>query len=480
MYLKYQVKSNRRTLIMLTAVLFLMIPFYLFITKEQFDSYYAGDQSSNALKALIECSTVCGFILAFVVPIYQFRFLYKKQMNDLYLSLPMKRSKLFLVQYLYGLAAWIIPLIINFLLGYLVVWFCTDINAISISTLRYEVWLMFLILLITLTVQYTVVTFFSIKCNHMLDSILINGLYVILPVLFYGALNTFLGNQTAELLEIRAWDSFAFQTEIIKFLSLPMYYLTSVLYSLETTLLVNGVAVQLQFTSMSFGILMYWILLGLGIFYLSRKAFIQKKEELCEQRTEVWMTYPFIILSGTFLLILVAINSDWSQMLIAMVFIFIAYCGILFFSQRKIKLKIKDMIIFIALFGVAYGAGFVFQNTSGFGLVEEYPSATKVEYANVSMFGDLVEILGETYDEETMYEHSNLCGKTEKEISDIVALQKLVKQNSVDLEDEDTVGFNFFYTMKDGNEKSRDYIIKVTDENKQQIMQLLESQVQNQ
>lgn len=68
-----------------------------------------------------------GIILcagAFIVAIFGFRYLYSRKTVDLFHSLPVKRSRLFLVTYLNGLFIWLIPMLIS-MLAALVIAFVT-------------------------------------------------------------------------------------------------------------------------------------------------------------------------------------------------------------------------------------------------------------------------------------------------------------------------------------------------------------------
>ena len=59
-----------------------------------------------------------GIILcagAFIVAVFGFRYLYSRKMVDLFHSMPVKRSRMFLVTYLNGLLIWLVPMLVNML-----------------------------------------------------------------------------------------------------------------------------------------------------------------------------------------------------------------------------------------------------------------------------------------------------------------------------------------------------------------------------
>ena len=104
-YAKHYVQTNMRLAIVVVMVLCLFvlgllipeqligIPLFLF---DGSLGYY-HEVGGMAMFFISIC------ILAYLLPLFQFRFLMKRSHSDLYLSLPMERKRLFYVHYVIGL-----------------------------------------------------------------------------------------------------------------------------------------------------------------------------------------------------------------------------------------------------------------------------------------------------------------------------------------------------------------------------------------
>lgn len=96
-YFKYLYKSNRRLLILIWAILFICICFFTTIfTINDFTAY------SEVQTFVTAMSGFCGISISMFVPIYFFRFLYRKRSCDLYFGLPIRKKELFSTTFLFG------------------------------------------------------------------------------------------------------------------------------------------------------------------------------------------------------------------------------------------------------------------------------------------------------------------------------------------------------------------------------------------
>ncbi len=83
---------------------------------DQFDVVkYAEGYIGHNISFFGEYLTVAGGIIAYagavLVGLFGFRYLFKKKMVDTYHSMPIKRNKLFLVNYINGILVWLLPLL---------------------------------------------------------------------------------------------------------------------------------------------------------------------------------------------------------------------------------------------------------------------------------------------------------------------------------------------------------------------------------
>lgn len=467
-YTRYLWKSNRRILILLMVSLFLLIP----VTAGFTSDYTMGIQRPFSLECfnqLIEQSTICGFLLAFFVPIYQMRFLYKKQMNDLYFSLPIRKRQLFDLQFTTGLLGFLVPLIINFLLGYIVAYIYSPD-----STLKLEYLLLFVLLVICLCVEYCIVCYFSIKCNHLLDSLFINGIYVVLPLILALILSSFFMNQSQLLLHENSYDTFVFIDVIANLWSVPLYF-----YNLFANCFVY-IKQEIVFIIEKQYLLMlcYWIVIGVIFYGLAKASFVKRKEESSEQQTTAWMTYPFVISFATLLMILLLFNENHINKLVSFIVIFGIYCGAIFFSKRKIHLTAKNIIVFICLFAASYGLGFVFQVTNGFGLVSEVPAIQDLDYVNIRSY-EYGYGLEESSDAEQV-QHMDLYayGNTKEELEKAVVFQKQMMEKSVNSYHTKAIYIQLNYRSKDGSKHQREYMLESSKETKEMIQAFMKEHLQ--
>lgn len=465
-YIRYQLKSNRRILILVTAALFLFIPVTVGFTFDNTIGIQRPD-ISNCFNQLMKQSMICGFLLAFFVPIYQMRFLYKKQMNDLYFSLPITKKRLFDLQFGSGLLGFLVPLIINFLLGYIVAW----INSPN-SSLKLEFLLMFALLLICLSVEYCIVCYFSVQCNHLLDSLFINGIYVVLPLILLLILSSFFMNQSQLLLHENSYDTFAFVDVIANLWSVPLYYSNLFGTSFQYVNQMIEFVIEKQYLLM----LCYWIVMGVIIYGLAKRSFVKRKEESSEQQTTEWMTYPFVISFGTLLMMLLLVNENHINGLVSIIVVFAVYCGVLFFAKRKIHLSIKNIIVFVCLFAISYGLGFGFQISNGFGLVFEVPDLQDIEsasiyYQNIHLYPAASSDMGQHLD---LY----ASGETKKEIENVIVFQEAIMKKSVSEFEKEMSLIRITYRSKDGSSHVREYSLEGSKETQEKIQAFMKENLQ--
>ena len=155
-YLIHFIKSNR-----ISFILLCLYPFIV-ITLPTISLY---SQPRDMINILLLTTFGYGFLLSIALPIFQFRFLFNKSATDTYFALPIKRNKLFLFEYFLGYLLLTIPLCIQFCISYSFFLFNNPFTPnITRIPLIYAT-----LLLIFLSVQYTITTLFTVKSNNIFD-----------------------------------------------------------------------------------------------------------------------------------------------------------------------------------------------------------------------------------------------------------------------------------------------------------------------
>ena len=113
-YVQYFFKSNRRLLILMCVGLFIIMPFAIINSA----SGEVEIDNSSLPGCIFVFSLIGTFLVAGIMPMFTWRFLYKKTSCNMYLSLPITRKKFFVVQYLLGAVFGLIPLYLNFVIEF--------------------------------------------------------------------------------------------------------------------------------------------------------------------------------------------------------------------------------------------------------------------------------------------------------------------------------------------------------------------------
>lgn len=441
-YVDYYLRRNKKLLIFIYAVLFVVMPFFVLN-----QGSYADINTARA--TILVVYFIGGGVLAFLVPLLNYRFMYEKRSCDLYFSLPIKKGKLFDIQFLLGLIVIFGPLLSNVVLTLLIM--------IMKSMPVVELFLLLLVILSGLSffiiVQYTIFVFFLQKCNNRLDAIFINMSYLVLPGIFVGALMIFYGNQVSTLLvshEGMTTSFFQFfSQDIISLISVPY---TALVYILEVLndLFQGG---RNTFPFFSWWMIPYWTMMMGVCYYFGRKSFIERREEYAENRSTSRFTYPFVIIAITGLLLLM-VDVSFS---ILIIIIFMIYMGMLFFANRTIKLSVKNLLIFCLLYTCVLCSSSIFKATKGFGVVREVIDISEV--ASVGMGYYFTEQREYTIDnKEENYTGFVITFDEKNNLDAILQLQEaFVAQGETEefTEGYTLVRFDFF--LKDGSSESRAY-----------------------
>ena len=307
-YLRYYVNSNKRLLILVFIILFLIMPFFTFNYMGLPRGPYSLDTFYTGFIALGAATCAGGCILSYLLPIYNFRYLYKKRSHEMYFSLPIQRKHLFLYNYISGLLVVLVPLLMNYLLGYFIM--------LGLGYRERPLYMLiplffFLGLSILLLIQYSIFTFLSVKCNNLIDSILVNGAYVVMPFIVMLSATIFFSNQiTAILGDIGASPSEFINMGMIQMLLSMPSTIYAFLFNMIASMASEMHRIDTLINAFNWLYFLYWGVIGVLCFWFGWKSFVDRKPEDAEQRTVTLFGYPVIITVITFCMVLFVMNIN--------------------------------------------------------------------------------------------------------------------------------------------------------------------------
>ncbi len=82
-YFRYLIRQNKRYLLLIWLISFILTPFLTI--------NFLNNGNGENFGQIVVITSMFGFLISFVVPIYLFTFLQKKKSNILYFSLPIKK-----------------------------------------------------------------------------------------------------------------------------------------------------------------------------------------------------------------------------------------------------------------------------------------------------------------------------------------------------------------------------------------------------
>lgn len=390
-YIRNYIHANRRLWILGGILLFIFMSDRFFpsgvlsflIGYGSSGFQYIGGSSNQADIQIYSILVFFVCVIAFFLAIYQFRFLNKRSSCDLYLSLPIKRERLFFLHYWIG-----VVVLVSTTLG--VYFLCLLIG--------YEYVSLQLALLVGVIIEilgvacFSFLTWIHMKCNSMVDAIFVSCLYLLLPLLLHAGLRTFMVH-VEEGVYIADSFSSSYDTDIAllitNFLS-PVWLMRSIVELFTSQ----------SFTSLlRFGILasvIFWILMSFLLYLKGMRCFACKHSEESGQRTKAMATYPILIPFFIFVLLLFFTSASFS--FITTIILFILYLVLSFFAQREIKLHRSMLLIYVLLVVGVNGAYALMVETSAFGMVHEIPADMGIEEIEVSISKDEI-----TVEENTKY-----------------------------------------------------------------------------
>lgn len=377
-YLKYYIKKEAR--LGITAIIILalfvsglllpgaLVKIGLILFGGQFDDYSGSGWESMSRVFISVC------ILAYLLPLYLFRFLMNRSGNDLYLSLPIERKRLFYVHYIIGLF-YLITISLLLLLGYSL--FVNTLSIYQISSAESFSYILLNIYFIVLGVcLYTFFTYIVIRCHNLLDAILMELAYTLLPLLFYYALHALI-THAAEASTTYLFLGFD-DTSLINIIELPTAVLSIPiqmnLWMIYFCSYASKAAIACELLLVA-GFL--WIIFTVCCFLGARKSFVRIRSEQSGQITNAFFTYPLLIPLVSFLL-LIATQSE-HLFSINIILILVAFLLAHFIAYRKISFSIRKLLLFISLAASSILLFISLTKTNLFGAVKEVPKLEEID-----------------------------------------------------------------------------------------------------
>lgn len=369
-YFIHFIKSNRIALILLCLFSFIIITL---------PTMTLFNQSMEKINILFFTTFGYGFLLSIALPIFQFRFLFNKSATDTYFALPIKRNKLFLYEYFLGYLLLTIPLFIQFFISYIFFLFHNTFTP-TITTIPpiYAV-----LLLVFITIQYTITTLFTVKSNNLFDALVFNLFELGAPIAFIFILNIFMQMQIDTVI---GGNIGIYSTEVIDYslilniLTLPASFL----------LFIKNISINIycyiKFSnpiniSYPFYIVCYWFIIGCICFFFAYRHFIKRNAESSQQPSTTLIGYPFL-LTFTLLCLLLCIKLN-SFIFLFIILIFCCYFILLSISKRKLFISIKHVLIFICFTLSSFGFQYAFQSTNGFHIIQEIPNLNQIQSIDI-------------------------------------------------------------------------------------------------
>lgn len=419
-----------------------------------FDSYEVNDWTSLSLVFIAIC------ILAYLLPLYVFRFLMNRSGNDLYLSLPIERKRLFYIHYLIGLIYLIAASLI------LLILYCMFVNIPSIlegsgysaRTMLYFILNCYFILLGGCL--YTFFTYLVVRCHTLLDAILMGIAYTLLPLLIYYAGIALLEHASEAVLVSTGYGIYEGNI-LMSLLRLPTVMLS---IPMQMNLWTQQFASYGTNASFSLEMLMLdgmiWIIFAIGCFFASRKAFVRIRSEQSGQTTDAFFTYPLLIPLVTFLL-LTGLQKE-ALFTVLTLFIAVAFMLAEFFAKRKIAFSFRKLVLFCALALCSYLSFTILTKTMLFNTVQEIPDIDEVETITI-------DITRYAQEDDSAYSLTTYTGTSidAEKITYIMKehekLLEAAKQNKDDNDSDLAYTVSYQYVMKDDQTINRTYVFNEKD-----------------
>ena len=377
-YGKWYWKHNQRML-----ATYLMIVATLIIVPQLMFPY---DPQSSSIPLALSAYVVfaLNLLMALLVPLYQFRFLFNKRSVDLYYPLPMKKTTMYWLNY--GLGA-ILVCVPNMIFFINLLW-----EQASHAYIPYYLLMMAGLVLFGLSL-YALVTFFVMKCNSLWDACFAAAAVPISQLLIVSAVNGLLNNAVIELINSGGSGSEFFSLSYFVGAQPVMAGFQWISASLNAFFQISQkggsfLTLWLHESTLNAGMLIYYLLILIGFSYWACKTYVKRKGEDSEQQTTSKFIFPLFISLITGSLLTYNI-TDIAYLCFTIVLFFLMNA----LAERKLVIKAK-MIDVLAIYGISLlGIHKVLIDTNGFGRIHEFYETDEIRSVRSEYhdFSDIVE-----------------------------------------------------------------------------------------
>ena len=365
-------KRKKKILALYTFICFMAYPFL------EIASIIANESTYQLIEITRICFTLSLITLglfAAVLPIFTFKFSHTKKHVDTYFAIPMNRNHLFKAHFIAPILGACIPLLINYLIGGIIVVFFEA----SISQ-YFELLALLLLAFVIFAVIYSVNTFFVLNTNNVLDSVIVTAGIAILPLIFSSAVNWFIDSQIIDTGMIEIYE---YTDSIIKVL-LP--YTGFVL--IEDALVSMYNYFTINFKNIEWFYIIYYAIMGIVFYFLSKITFKKKKGENAEQLSTSFVTYPLLINVGLLSLILLfnIAQMDIIEAILVIIGLFVAYVIAQAIANRSMAINMKMILKFVVLLVTINGFNYISRQTEFFGINRQVIDYTKYDIIEIQYY----------------------------------------------------------------------------------------------
>ena len=352
-YLKYLCKQNKKLLILLNVILAVMI---CVIQATLVSSF--GALGDHRVSYTMVSSAVLGMMISIVIPLYMMKMLYTKKSCDFYYALPMKKKDLFLNHVVFGLLATMLPLALYYGIG---IWISySGVSSFEIEITKLHVVKALFVIFVHMFAMQSLINFVSVRCNNVIDALMIIFAYLVIPFVLWITLNTYLSDLVNQFtIGMGTYFDFDFVIEnMIYFISVPC----AIVLELSHVMSMEPMTMKM----------IYWIVLAIVMLALSFRYFIKREAEESEGITKFYLGYPLIIVASVLCVLLFGLALDLYKVIIGVMSI-LAYVILIFIWKRKIYVNFKIIGIYVLLVAICATLQYSFIQTKGFYTIHEVP-----------------------------------------------------------------------------------------------------------
>ena len=331
---KFNFKKDKSYLLIYGLLFLAVFPLPVLVTKINMGNAYYDNISG--LSSYIIFAILIAILLVLITPFIQYNYLFSKKSVDVYHAIPVKRSELFVTQFISSLILVLIPFTINYFLGNILI--MTLFNTkVDFMFQNYLSTIFFLLIIQSLS------TFIILNTGTLLDSLIHTIIFLIYPFFIFLTLNVFSDRFLFGLNGILA--------DGLRSLS-PLY---AIFYVLNKD-------------PFPISLIIYWAIIFLGFFLVQKRMYLKRKSEKSEEPfTNDWY-FPVsanIFTGFMFVFINVVYNSvnnlnersissffSIDALLISIILTFVGYAFLNLFRYRStkfLKKTIKDYIVIVLI-----------------------------------------------------------------------------------------------------------------------------------